>query len=112
MISSRNSSARALSLRGSYPDLGLAITTTPPTLRDTIAGPDPLHGLGMTPGAYVKNRKLPHSHDELPVGGDPAAVVATRWGLAGATHFSRTFRPRHEMPSSRLRRGATHARHR
>jgi AraC-like DNA-binding protein len=65
-----------------------------------------LDGLSMTPGAYIRNRRLARCHDELLHGDDPIALVAARWGFASAAHFSRVFQQRYGIPPSRLRRGS------
>ncbi|GFG54755.1 helix-turn-helix transcriptional regulator [Mycolicibacterium agri] len=65
--------------------------------------------LGVTPIAYVRERRLVRVHDELadalPSDGAKVTAIATRWGFAHLGSFAAEYRKRWgESPSETLRR--------
>ncbi|ATL25057.1 helix-turn-helix domain-containing protein [Streptomyces formicae] len=67
-------------------------------------------GRGSTVGRWIQHRRLEEARRELarPARDDiTVAAVASRWGFASATHFSRSFRTAYGMSPSDWRDGRT-----
>ncbi|HTF52408.1 MAG TPA: helix-turn-helix domain-containing protein, partial [Pseudonocardia sp.] len=47
---------------------------------------------GQTVHEVVRVRRLARARDEVAAGGTPIATIATRWGFADSSHFSRAFK--------------------
>ncbi len=61
------------------------------------------HGLGTTPGAFVRRERVLRAWHDLHAGGLSVAETAQRWGFTDPFHFSRVFRKEMGFPPSRAR---------
>ncbi|HEY0688422.1 MAG TPA: helix-turn-helix domain-containing protein [Kribbella sp.] len=52
----------------------------------------PFNATGQTVREVVRVRRLARARDEVADGGTPIATIATRWGFADSSHFSRAFK--------------------
>ncbi|MFI5623992.1 helix-turn-helix domain-containing protein [Nocardioides sp. NPDC051685] len=62
---------------------------------------------GWTVAGYLRERRLQVAYEQLAAGGspsEPVAAVGRRCGLVDASHFSRIFKARFDMPPGELRR--------
>ncbi len=62
------------------------------------------HGLGVTPGAFIRRERVLRAWHDLHVGGVSVQAAAERWGFPDPFHFSRVFRREMGFPPSRARR--------
>ena len=63
-----------------------------------------VEGLGVTPGRYIRDRRLDRCREEVLFGADPIASIAHRHGFVSAGHFSTLFRARYGVSPRDARR--------
>lgn len=61
------------------------------------------HGLGVSPGDFVRRERILRAWHDLHAGGLSVAEAAARWGFSDPFHFSRVFRREMGFPPSRAR---------
>ncbi|MEK7416065.1 MAG: AraC family transcriptional regulator [Planctomycetota bacterium] len=61
------------------------------------------HGLGTTPGGFVRRERILRAWHDLHTGGMSVNEAATRWGFSDPFHFSRVFRREMGFPPSQAR---------
>lgn len=61
------------------------------------------HGLGTTPGAFVRRERVLRAWHDLHAGGLGVTEAAARWGFPDPFHFSRVFRREMGFPPSQAR---------
>jgi len=61
------------------------------------------HGLGTTPGGFIRRERILRAWNDLHAGGLSVAEAAARWGFGDPFHFSRVFRKEMGFPPSRAK---------
>ncbi|MFD7335403.1 helix-turn-helix transcriptional regulator [Streptomyces violascens] len=56
--------------------------------------------LGISPGSYVRNRRLDRIREDIPASTDPVGTIAHRWGVSPLGRFAGEYRAHFaELPS-------------